>query len=361
MPNILYLSRFDESGAAPRYRVYQYFDSFQQVGITITAKPLLDIKYLNKLYFAKKRSKLYLLNKYFKRACFLLFNKSKYDLVLMDGELFPFIPFFLEKFFLPKQYIIDQDDAIFHTYDQHSSWIVRALLGNKISYIWKNSLHIIVGNAYVEEKARALGAKSVSVLPTVVDANKYKPRPIPTQNNHNQIIIGWVGSPTTVHALGLIKDVLINVAKKTNIALHVIGADFTLEGVNVVCENWKNGWSEAQEIHMIHQIDIGIMPLYDSPYEKGKCGFKLIKYMACAKPSIASPVSMNKEIIDHDKNGYLANSLEEWEKYLLMLIDDANKRKHFGMAGREKMLQSFSLQATAPHFCRILKQHTLTI
>src|SRR5258708_7601023 len=146
MFTLLVLSRFDESGAGPRYRVYQYFDSLEEQGIKIVVKPLLDSEYVNKLYLSKKRSFWYLIKKYAQRAFFLLFNNAKYDMVLMDGELFPFIPYFLEKLFLHKKCIMDQDDAIFHTYDLNRSFLIRSLLSNKIDKIMKHCRQVIVGN-----------------------------------------------------------------------------------------------------------------------------------------------------------------------------------------------------------------------
>lgn len=356
MPTLLYIPRFDESGAAPRYRVYQYFASLKAQGFTITAKPLLDIRYLHNLYFNKKRSYFHIFKCYLKRAIFLLFNKSKFDLVLMDGELFPFLPYFVEKWFLPKHFIIDQDDAIFHTYDVHKSWLVRFLLADKIKQVWHKSQHVIVGNEYTKSKAYDMGLTRVTALPTVVNADVYKPTAQSRHAFRDCIVIGWVGSPTTIQSMTHIEPALIKVASKANIVLYVIGADYQLPGVNVICQNWQQGWSEAEEIKFTNEIDIGIMPLLDKPYERGKGGFKLIKYMACAKPIMASPVSINVEIVEHGVNGYLASTCDEWERYLLMLIENAEKRKEFGLAGREKMLKNYSLQAMAPKFCHILSE-----
>jgi len=354
MPTLLYVPRFDENGAAPRYRIYQYLDSFKKLGFNITVKPLFNINYLNNLYFKKKRSIFYLIKTYFQRALFLTFNKSKFDIVLMDGELFPFIPYFFEKMFLPRHFIIDQDDAIFHTYDNHRSFLVRLLLGKKIKKVWRKSHHIIVGNDYIKKNAIAMGVKQVIALPTVVNAELYKPSITSRTKYKDEIIIGWVGSPTTIHSMDHIKQAIINVSKKANIILYIIGAKYNIPGVKIICIDWKDGWSELDEINLTNEIDIGIMPLVDGPYHKGKGGFKLIKYMACAKPMIASAVGVNTEIIDHGKNGYLTSSVEEWEKYLLILIENPEKRKQFGSAGREKMLAQYSFQVIDPIICNMV-------
>lgn len=357
MLNLLILTRFDEHGAGPRYRIFQYLEHLKKRGIRTKIYPLFDKTYIQNLYFQNKRSKIYVLKKYLKRLFFLLRHKNKFDLVLMDAELFPFLPYRLEKFFLPKKYIIDQDDAIFHTYDLHSSWLVRALLKDKIDKIMRNSLHLIVGNSYVQNRALAAGVKQISVIPTVVSAEKYLPSQKKKLRNH--IIIGWVGSPPTVKSLSLIEGVLRRIAQQAKIILHVIGAQYAVNGLKTICFDWQEGWSEEKEIMLTQEIDIGIMPLSNAPYEKGKCGFKLIKYMACAKPIIASPIGMNVDIVTHGENGFLAKTQEEWEQYLILLIQNQDLREKLGHCGREKMLKKYSLEVTAPKVSVIILQHLL--
>jgi glycosyltransferase involved in cell wall biosynthesis len=357
MAKLLYVPRFDQHGAAPRYRIYQFLDNIRALGIEVTDKPLLGIDYLNQLYFKKKRSYLTIAKHYLKRAIYLAFNKHKYDLVLMDGELFPFIPYFIERLFLPKAYIIDQDDALYHNYDKHRLWLVRKLLGMKIDKVWKHCQHMIVCNDYNKQKAQAMGVNKISVLPTVVDADKYTPADAKAQGHHkDSIIIGWVGSPTTIRSLDLIKQSLSNIAKEHDIIVYIIGANTCIDGVKTVCIDWQSGWSEAQEIELTKKIDIGIMPLEDAPYQRGKGGFKLIKYMACAKPIIASPVGINVQIVDHGVNGYLAASADQWQSHLLTLIKDRQLCQKMGDAGRQKMLAQYSYQVICPKLCTIIQQ-----
>jgi glycosyltransferase involved in cell wall biosynthesis len=345
---LLILSRFDECGAGPRYRFYQFLSLFEQKGIRVEIQALLDKKYLNSVYSNQARPFTHLFKIYAKRAWFLLLNKNRYDVVFMDSELFPYVPFFLERWFLPKKYFIDQDDAVFHRYDTHQSFWIRKLFGGKIAKVIRNSQGIIVGNTYLKEHAVRAGMHNVVVLTTTVDAQIYKPQVESLKPGPDAVIIGWVGSPTTVRYLELIKPALIAVAKKRNIILSVVGASYALPGVTVHSQNWVDGWNEQEEIALTNKIDIGIMPVIDGPFERGKCGFKIIKYMACAKPVIASPVGLDPGIVDHGKNGYIATSLAEWEEYLLLLIDDAQRRENFGRYGREKMLEKYSLQAAFP-------------
>ncbi len=352
---LLVLSRYDAAGASSRYRALQYFDYLELQGVEITFRPLLDHVHLQRAFKNKKKSFSYLFYRYLKRALFLLFQKSKYDLAyITDGELFPFLPFGLEQFFLPKKYVVDYDDAVFHYYDMHRWKKCRQLLSGKIPNIMRRAQHVIVGNDYVYQKAMAFGAKKITAIPTVVDMEKYKPLGQPGIEE-KEVVIGWVGSPTTLRHLALIDKALIALSKKIKIRVSVIGGIHAIPGVQMECENWPQGWNEAEEIALLQKVDIGIMPLIDEPWERGKCGFKLIKYMSCAKPMVASPVSINAQIVESGKNGYLADSLEEWEECLFRLAVDPELRTTMGRCARDKGLQEYSLERAAPLLLTILQ------
>lgn len=352
---VLLLAKYDQAGASSRYRTLQYLGYLNKKGIEVTPQSLLDSEYITHIFAKKKPSLFYYLKRYFTRFTTLLFHKHKYDLCWIEGELFPYLPFFIEKFFLPKHFVVEYDDAIFHNYDMHRRSLVRWLLGKKIPQIMSASQHVIVGNDYVKNYALVAGASKVTVLPTVVDAEVYQPAP--QQNKKKEkIVIGWLGSPTTIKYLNTIEPVFQAIAEKAPIKLCIIGGEYKLENIDTLCHHWPDKWSEAEEIALLNQIDIGIMPLVDSAWEKGKCGFKLIKYMACAKPVIASPVSSNCEIVVHGVNGYLAESAKEWEEALLKLIADAAECSAFGQKGRERMVEKYSLQTTAPILHAVLRE-----
>jgi glycosyltransferase involved in cell wall biosynthesis len=114
-------------------------------------------------------------------------------------------------------------------------------------------------------------------------------------------------------------------------------------------EAWP--WSEESEVASVQQFDIGIMPLVDSPWERGKCGYKLIQYMACGVPVVASPVGVNREIVVSDKNGLFADSVGEWDKALRTLLNaDPDVRKRMGGAGRARVVERYSVQSQASRF-----------
>jgi glycosyltransferase involved in cell wall biosynthesis len=113
-------------------------------------------------------------------------------------------------------------------------------------------------------------------------------------------------------------------------------------------------WTEASEVAALQACDIGVMPLDDSPWERGKCGYKLIQYMACGLPVVASPVEVNMEIVRPEKNGYLAQTDDEWVEALGKLLSDAALRQKMGKAGRERVEKEYCIQQTAPRLTQML-------
>jgi glycosyltransferase involved in cell wall biosynthesis len=107
-------------------------------------------------------------------------------------------------------------------------------------------------------------------------------------------------------------------------------------------------WSEDNEVELLHTFDVGIMPLFDTPWERGKCGFKLIQYMACSIPVIASPVGVNSEIVKHGEDGFLASTQEEWKEALLTLMQNSELGKKMGIRGKMKIEEKYCLKIVAP-------------
>jgi len=185
-------------------------------------------------------------------------------------------------------------------------------------------------------------------LPTVIDLNRYDVRSLP---DSAIITIGWIGTPSTAKYLTLIKDALKEVYAACQIRIIIVGlSDLFLEGVPLEFRKW----SEETEVNDIQQFDIGIMPLSDDPWSRGKCGYKLTQYMACAKPVIASPVGINSKIVQHGYNGFLATTKSEWIAALTALIKDGELRKKMGLVGRYQVEQEYSLQKSAPKLLKLL-------
>jgi len=288
---------------------------------------------------------------YFKRLVRLQ-TSNQYNFIWLEKELFPWIPSWVELLVQRSNvpYIIDYDDAIFHQYDQNPSPLIRGLLGKKIDQVMKHSALVIAGNDYLADRAYRAGAKKVEIIPTVIDSDRY----LLYEKKERKILkIGWIGSPSTAKYVKQINTVLTAICRDYNAKVVLIGAgkmnsiDFPVEHIE---------WSYETEVKSIQELDIGIMPLLDSDWEKGKCGLKIIQYMACYLPVVASPVGVNTEIVDHGFNGFLAKDESEWYLYLSQLLTNNELRYRMGQRGRNKVEQHYSLQITTPKLTKLLKQ-----
>ncbi|HYG89067.1 MAG TPA: glycosyltransferase family 4 protein [Azospirillum sp.] len=334
---VLLLSRYDRLGPSSRMRHYQFLPLLAEHGIEVDVRPLLPDTYLSSLYAGGRRPLRSLPAAYLSRLSTLLsvpFSRPGYDLLWIEKEVLPWLPYAAERLLLSlaPSYIIDFDDAWFHHYDRHRSPVVRRLLGDKLDRLMRNAALVTVGNGYLRDRAAAAGARRIVTLPTTVDPSRYpvtEPSPdkaVPT--------IGWIGSPVTAAYLELVRATLGALVAEGAVEVALIGAG---EKAVAGLPARRLPWSEAGEATGIQEFDIGIMPLADTVWERGKCGYKLIQYMACGRPVVASPVGANRDIVDHGVNGFLADSPEEWRQALDRLRADPALRRAMGAAGRAKV------------------------
>ena len=336
---VLYFTKYSRNGASSRLRSYQYFPFLEVKGISVAVSPFFDEDYLIGLYSGKPIAKRKLLNFYLTRF-FKLFSIYKYDRVVIEKELFPYFFSWFEKvlWLLNIKYIVDYDDAIFHNYDLNTNKLMSFLLKNKINNVMKYGGCVMAGNGYLHERAKSTGAKKIVILPTVINIDIYK-----SKNNYSssKIVIGWIGSPSTFKYVKSCKSVFLKLLQKYNIELHIIGATEDL-GLGTNVKYLK--WSEENEVDLISQFDIGIMPLENTPWELGKCAYKLIQYMACGIPVVASAVGMNNEVVEDGVNGFLVRVEEQWLDKLSQLIENSTLREALGKKGRIKVESEYSIQ-----------------
>ena len=334
---ILFLTKYDSMGASSRYRFFQFYDFYKENNIEITTQTFFDDEYIIDLYRGKRNIRSILIA-YIKRF-FTLFSVKKYDLLVVEKELFPYLPAVFERILklMGIKYIVDYDDAIFHQYDNSNNKIIKLFLSNKIAKVMKYSRLVVAGNSYLANYATNKGAKAI-IVPTVIDLEKYD-KVVASQKDNKEVVIGWIGSPSTSKYLTFLEDVFIELSQKYIIKVHIIGSTVSpFKNFNAKLIKW----SEDSEIEEMKKFDIGIMPLLDSPWERGKCGFKLIQYMGCSLPVVGSPIGVNSEIIDHDNNGFLAGTIEEWMDSFEILIKDENLRRKFGKIGKEEVEKFYS-------------------
>jgi glycosyltransferase involved in cell wall biosynthesis len=347
---VLILARYGNKGASSRMRMMQFVPWYEQAGVACTVQSLLADEQLDKFYATGAYRLMDMVAVYWRRVRVLL-QRHEFDLVLIEKEGLPWLPAWFERWLLSGvPYVLDFDDAIFHNYDRHSSAWVRRVFGRKIDRLMAGSAMVVAGNDYIADRARTAGAPWVEVVPTVIDLERYAVRPnttVPT----DQFVVGWIGSPSTAKYLQMLASSLEKLSALFPLRLRAIGGG-GVRSPGVEVENLP--WSELDEVSMLQDCDIGVMPLADTPWERGKCGFKLIQYMACGKPVVASPVGINREIVVEGVNGFLASTPKEWFEALLRLKADPVLRRSMGEQGRRMVEEKYCLQVTAPRLHRIL-------
>lgn len=348
-PRILLLSRYTRLGASSRLRFFQYLPYLEKMGFSFTVRPFFGDNYLAGLYDGKMPL-FSALKSYIARLGTVL-SARRFDAIWMEAELFRWLPAWVEEVVCPSAVplVVDYDDAIFDWYESQRFPGVSRLLGQKIIRIMKMADLVIVGNDYLSKYAHSTGAKRIEKVPTVVDIDRYF---VPDRDVSRSLTVGWIGTPVTAKFLSHISEALRTIVNHYGVSIVAVGAKpQQWDGLPVEVRAWQ----ESTEVAEIQGFDIGLMPLPDEPYERGKCGYKLIQYMACGKPVVASPVGMNSEIVRHGENGFLATTTDEWVDGLSCLIEDPNLRLRMGQAGRSLVEAAYSLQMQAPRLERMLR------
>lgn len=330
-------------------RFEQFVPALAELRVDVEIAPLLRDEYLERLYSRQPKAIGHILGDYLRRFPWLM-QARRFDLLWIEKELFPDLPGWFEYLLnlLGVRYVVDYDDAIFHNYDLSANpW--RRMLGSKIDAVMRNASLVVCGNGYLADRAVSAGARRVEVLPTVIDLTRYSVRPSACSE---KMVVGWVGSAATVKYLDIAMPALRALSKEYPVQLRVIGAEFSAPGIDVDCRLW----SENDEVRQIQKFDIGIMPLADSPWERGKCGYKLIQYMACGVPVIASPVGVNEVIVEDGASGYLARDQDAWLDAFRRLASDSSARKVFGSRGRQLVEERYCLQVIAPRLAKLFKE-----
>lgn len=339
---VLLLSRYDRLGASSRVRSYQFLPHLAEQGIIVHVRPLFGDDYLRTLYAKRTRRARDIFVAYATRLA-MLAKGGQYDLIWIEKEVLPWFPWKLEKWLMPRgpRILVDYDDAIFHNYDLNNNALIRTFLADKIDEVMRNSNVVTVGSAYLEERARRAGAVEVFKIPSVVDTESYVAREWPESGPRT---IAWIGSPVTVNYLDAVKRPLQQICKKWDAKVRVIGAHW--DGIDrrfVTSEKW----SEISEARAIQECVVGIMPLPDEPWERGKCGYKLVQYMAASRPCVASAVGENGVIVDDGVTGFLADNESAWFDALDILVGQPRRAREMGLAARRRAVERYSLESAS--------------
>lgn len=350
---VLALTRYGSRGASSRMRFFQYLPTLTDSGFRVHVQTLFDDATLAARYQRGRYGVGALFGRFAQRVAALR-RRNQYDLLWIEKEALPWWPLGAETAMLSGvPYVLDYDDAVFHNYDGHRLAVVRWLLGRRLDGLMARAALVVGGNDYLAQRARNAGARWVEVLPTVIDLTRYPwPHPGSAAGKTPAPVVVWIGSPSTLRYLQLVQEPLRQLAERLSFVLRVIGGEVALPGVQVQCLPW----TESTEVAQIASADVGLMPLLDSPWERGKCGYKLIQYMACGLPVVASPVGVNTRIVQPGVNGYLTEGVQDWVDALERLLTDATLRARMGSAGRRQVERDYCLQATGPRLVGWLRK-----
>ncbi len=348
---ILFITPYP-TGEAPsqRFRFEQYFSELQKREIYFHVSPFLDreawkIIYRKGHWFGKLAG---ILRGYYRRILDL-FRLKKYDCIFIHREAAPFGPPVFEWMIMKvfkKFTIFDFDDAI---------WIPNASESNNKLTMLLKSFHntrdncrwatkISVGNDFLADFARQYN-KNVVYNPTTIDTDEH--HNTTTDHSNHRFIIGWTGSHSTVQYLDELVPVLEELEKKNDFELHVIcdiPPRFQLKSLKYI------PWSKQVEIDDLLNFNIGIMPMRDEVWARGKCGFKALQYMALGIPAVVSNIGVNSRIVDHEVNGCICKSPDDWKFYLSKLMTDAEYLRKLSSKTREKIISNYSLKSNTENF-----------
>jgi glycosyltransferase involved in cell wall biosynthesis len=348
---VLALTRYGRLGASSRVRLYQYETSLRSAGIDVTYRPLLSNAYVEYMQ-SKKRHWYAVVSGYLSRLSTML-DQSEFDIIWIEKEALPWLPYWLESFFLSSNIpiVLDFDDAVFHYYNEHKNPLVRHSLREKHAHIIAKAKHAVVGSQYLKEYVDNVALEKSIYIPSVVDTKIYEAvRRIPSHDTANNLKIGWIGQRSTSVYLMPYREHFAQIAKERGITFISIGCDLTRSGFPFMD---YTPWSEHTEVDALSQLDIGIMPLSDGVFERGKCGYKLIQYMAAGLPVIASNIGENRSIVRHGIDGFLVNSVAEWTEAINTLLSDPQLRRRMGSEGRQQAQKKFCLHVAAPRLANI--------
>lgn len=341
---VLGLSLYGPLAASTRYRLQQYVPGLRGYGIELDVHGLLDDHYLKRRFAGERLPIGSMVASGCSRLRQLL-RQRDYDGAVVYCELFPFLPGRIEQALLRLPYIYDFDDAFYLKYGSGGRRLVPGL-ATKFDRLVAAATRVTAGSRVLADYASHLNT-ATSLLPTVVDTDRYQRREVARADGFT---VGWIGSPSTAPYLEALSRPLAALGREGRVRLVVIGGKApTIAGVEII----ELPWSEETEVDLINGFDVGVMPLPDSDWSRGKCAFKLIQYMACGVPVIASPVGANRDVVTPEC-GVLADDDTGWLEAFRSLRDAPQLRTRLGDHGRARVVAEYSLAGNLPGFAAAL-------
>lgn len=350
MIRVLGLSLYGPQAASHRVRLAQFQPGLADAGIDLHIQSLLDDGYLQRRFSGRRPSLRSLFVSYGRRLK-ALSQAKQFDLAIVYGDLLPFLPSWLEHLQLKIPFIYDFDDAFFLKYRPGRLRLFQSLLGDKSDRLMAAAVAVTAGNTGLAGYASRFNS-NVSLLPSVVDTDHFcLADPAYVERSGKTFTVGWIGSPSTAPYLDIVRQPLQELARDRPLRFVVVGgAAPAISGVEVI----EEPWSLKHEVSLIQRFDVGIMPLPDNPWTRGKCAYKIIQCMSCAVPVIASPVGANVEVVPPEC-GMQAESSEQWLASFRHLSDDLELRRKMGTAARQWVEHRYSLRSALPMLIGVIR------
>ena len=341
---VVYFSKTSEIGPASRYRIYQFLPYLQSAGIQCSVRPLLGPGYFKLIEIPvwpiRVAGKAVYSAIQFMKRFWDLATMEKPDLIVVEGQLFPYCPPWAERLlaWMGHHLVIEFDDAIYLT----------RFHKRKMPQLLEIAVSAIVGNRTLAEYAQQF-ASTVTVIPTVVDTQRFLPSELSKEKavdrRKSPITIVWIGLAYNFDYLEVLLPAVRMLQRELGARFRVISSrPPDLPGVPVEFVPWDL----KTEVTQLQDCQIGVMPLPDSEWARGKCGLKLLQYMALGMPAVASPIGVNREIIRSGENGLLATTPSEWSSHLVRLCHDAGLRQRLGAAARRTVEERYALNVWGP-------------
>ena len=346
MQRVLVLSRFARNGSSSRLRHYIFEEPLRELGYELTIAPFFEEDYLTARYGGRRYPLWRIAWRYLIRIGTLL-NARRFDLLWVEKEILPYMPAALEFMLLPKgiPMVLDFDDAWWHRFLEEDAPPIAPIMLKKFDALVARAAIATGPNEVVTKELEARGARDVRRISGAIDVERY--RRIAAEIDRptsGPLRVGWIGTPLNAERyLPPIMPILNELSASGLIEVHLIGAGEAVAELDAV----RHVWSEDTEIDRIASLDVGIMPLSDDPFSRGKSGYKLVQFLACGRPVIGSPVGFNQAFLCENDFGIAATTPEEWRAALIELAKDRTRLAAMGARGQNYIRKHYSMEVRA--------------
>ncbi len=269
----------------------------------------------------------------------------EYDLVIIARKLFCWLELsYIRR--VTKRLVFDLDDALMYA-DRPCSRLLPSWRARLFHRTVRQVDHVVCGNEYLRQQT-AKAREATTVIETPVDLKRYRLRPdLPS----DKVVMGWIGSASSSRYLEAKLPLLDQILRRyENVSLKVVSNKaVSYPGMDIT----NKSWSERDELADLQSFDIGLMPLPDDKWTRGKCGFKILQYFAVGTPAVASPVGINSQIVEDSVSGFLPSSDQQWLECIGQLIQNRDLRRSMGLSGRRRVEQRYSTDLLTPKYLEI--------